>query len=219
MRVTLLANPENIHVRRWIAFLIRRGHELTVVTDYDATDPSSRAQARALHETLLAGAPVFSTDGRTVDAIVADLLLGARHTVAVAESCTGGLLGARLTDRPGSSGYFPGGIISYADAAKTDLLRVPATTLETQGAVSADVARAMAEGARTVMGATYGIGVTGIAGPEGGSPDKPVGLVFIACSGLERVLVRRHVFPGDRASVRTWAVTAALHLLRETIAS
>jgi nicotinamide-nucleotide amidase len=204
------------HDRVDVAITASKG-ELTVVTDLDEADGRSRAQARALRETLMAGAPVFSADGRTVDEIVADLLRGAHQTVAVAESCTGGLLGARLTDLAGSSDYFPGGIVSYDDQAKVDLLRVPQATLESQGAVSADVARGMAEGARTVLGATYGVGITGVAGPGGGTPDKPVGLVFIACSGVERVLVRRHEFPGDRASVRAWAVTAALHLLRETI--
>jgi len=191
--------------------------EVAVVASYDDHDALARAQARALELILKAGSPVFSDDGSTIDEIVAGWLRGRGQTLAVAESCTGGALGARLTDLAGSSDYFVGGIVSYDNAAKTGLLRVPADTLEQRGAVSTEVASAMAAGARAVMGATYGIGITGVAGPGGGTPDKPVGLVYIACSSSERTQVEEHRFPGDRASVRAWATTAALHLLRQAL--
>jgi nicotinamide-nucleotide amidase len=139
--------------------------------------------------------------------------------VATAESCTGGLLGGRLTELPGSSDYVLGGAVVYADTAKRALLGVPAELLRDYGAVSEPVARAMADGARARLGATYALSVTGVAGPGGGSPDKPVGLVFIACAAPDETIVRRFEFPGDRDTVRAWSVVAALHLLRRTVTS
>ncbi|HMK93200.1 MAG TPA: nicotinamide-nucleotide amidohydrolase family protein, partial [Thermoleophilia bacterium] len=139
--------------------------EVTVTARHGAGDEGAAAQAAALAAALSAAAPVFSTDGRTVDQIVADALRSRGETVAVAESCTGGLLGGRLTELAGSSDYVLGGVISYADEVKREQLGVPAELLASFGAVSEPVARAMAEGVRERLGATYGVSVTGIAGP------------------------------------------------------
>jgi nicotinamide-nucleotide amidase len=163
--------------------------------------------------------PVYSTDGRSVDALIAGALRGRGLTLAVAESCTGGLLGSRITARPGSSDYFLGGVISYGNQAKTDLLDVPAGMLARHGAVSEEVAGAMAAGARARLGADYALSVTGVAGPDGGTPDKPVGLVYLGCAGPAGTQVRRGSFPGDRESVRTFSATSALHLLRRALSS
>ncbi len=186
--------------------------EVTVRLRY-LRDEASAAQADAVVAALRAGAPVFSSDGRTVDEMVADLLRARGETVALAESCTGGMLSARLTERPGSSDYVLGGVVSYADAVKTSLLGVPPALLAGYGAVSEQVAAAMAEGAREATGADHALSVTGIAGPDGGSPEKPVGLVYLGCSSATGTRVVRGSFPGDRATVREFSVTAALHLL------
>jgi nicotinamide-nucleotide amidase len=193
--------------------------EVTVVAGYGAGDREAAAQADALAAALRAAGPVFATDDRRIEEIVADILRAGGATVAVAESCTGGLLGARLTELPGSSDYFLGGALVYADAVKRDLLGVPAALLQAHGAVSEPVAGAMAEGARTRLAATYGLSVTGVAGPGGATPGKPVGLVFIGCAGPGKTVVRRYEFPGDRPTVRAWSVVAALHLLRRTAAA
>jgi nicotinamide-nucleotide amidase len=182
-------------------------------------EPGGQAQADALVEALEAGVPVYSTDGRTVDDLVAGALRGRGLTLAVAESCTGGLLGSRITARPGSSDYFLGGVISYGNQAKIDLLDVPPDVLARHGAVSEEVAGAMAEGARARLGADYALSVTGVAGPDGGTPEKPVGLVYLGCAGPEGTQVRRGSFPGDRESVRTFSATSALHLLRRALRS
>jgi nicotinamide-nucleotide amidase len=174
-------------------------------------------QAAALIGALQDGVPVYSTDGRTVDDIVAGELRARELTIAVAESCTGGLLGARITARPGSSDYFLGGVISYADQAKADLLDVPAGMLAQYGAVSTQVAAAMAEGARAALRTDFGLSITGVAGPDGGTAEKPVGLVYTACAGAQGTTVREGSFPGDRESVRTFSATSALHLLRTAL--
>jgi len=138
------------------------------------------------------------------------------RTMAVAESCTGGLLGYRLTSVPGSSGWFCGGVIAYANAVKRGLLGVPAGLLRTQGAVSSETAAAMADGARRRCGADVGVGITGIAGPGGGTKGKPVGLVYAGVSDGRRSMVRRFDFGGnDRTAVRAAGARAALKLLRE----
>jgi nicotinamide-nucleotide amidase len=178
---------------------------------------SERRAADGVVAALVAELPVFSTDGRTVDALVAAELRARAHTLAVAESCTGGLLGGRVTALPGSSDYFVGGVISYANEVKASLLGVPQALLESQGAVSEPVAAAMASGARATTGATWGLAVTGVAGPEGGTTEKPVGLVYIACAGPAATRVERQRFAGNRESVRSQAVTAALHALRRSL--
>jgi PncC family amidohydrolase len=138
-------------------------------------------------------------------------------TVATAESCTGGLVGGRLTGASGSSRYFAGGVTAYANRVKTAVLGVDADVLEREGAVSAPVAERMAEGVRAALGVDVGVAVTGIAGPEGGSPEKPVGLVFVAVSGPGGGMVRRCMFSGDRETVRRQAADAALDLLVEYV--
>ena len=140
-------------------------------------------------------------------------------TVSLAESCTGGLVAAALTEIPGSSGYFLGGVVSYADAAKRELLDVAEAILAAHGAVSAQTARAMAEGARARFGTDLAASVTGVAGPDGGSAEKPVGLTYIAVADGNGVDVRRHVWPGDRAENRRDSVVAAIDLLLERVAA
>jgi PncC family amidohydrolase len=141
--------------------------------------------------------------------------LGRRLTVAVAESCTGGLVAATITDVPGASGYFLGGVVSYADDAKSALLDVPAEMLRSHGAVSAQVARAMAVGARRRLGSSLAASVTGVAGPDGGSPEKPVGLTYVGLADAEGADVRRHVWSGDRAANRAASAAAVLQWLVE----
>jgi PncC family amidohydrolase len=136
--------------------------------------------------------------------------LAAGATVSVAESCTGGLVAAAITAVPGSSGYFLGGVVSYADEAKRDVLGVEPAVLAAHGAVSAQTARAMAEGARAQFGTTVAASVTGIAGPDGGSAEKPVGLTYIGIADANGVDVRRVVWPGDRASNRRDSAAAVL---------
>lgn len=136
-------------------------------------------------------------------------------TVATAESCTGGLVAHAITAHPGSSGYFVGGVVSYSDEVKVAVLGVPSDVLATHGAVSAQVALAMAGGVRERLGSDLGIGVTGVAGPDGGSADKPVGLVYVAVSDRDGADVRRFHWEGDRASNIAESAAAALAFLSE----
>jgi PncC family amidohydrolase len=133
----------------------------------------------------------------TIAARVVETLSNLGLTIAVAESCTGGLIGSLITDVPGSSRVFPGGVVAYANAPKRELLGVPAELLVAHGAVSGEAAAAMAEGVRRALGTDIGLSVTGIAGPTGGSAEKPVGTVFIACAAAEGVTVERHQWTGD----------------------
>jgi nicotinamide-nucleotide amidase len=177
--------------------------------------------AQAAYDRLLAalaerhGEALFST-GPTLDDLVGDALAGG-HTIATAESCTGGLLAARLTARAGSSAYVLGGVAAYADSAKEQLLGVPAALLAEHGAVSPQVALALALGARDRFGARIGVGITGIAGPGGGTTGKPVGTVHLCVRGPDAVLERSLRLPGSRAAVRERSVTMAMHLLRELL--
>ncbi|HYK94292.1 MAG TPA: nicotinamide-nucleotide amidohydrolase family protein [Candidatus Dormibacteraeota bacterium] len=138
------------------------------------------------------------------------ICLGRRITVALAESCTGGLVAATITEVPGSSAYFLGGVVSYADSAKESLLDVPAQMLVAHGAVSAQVAMSMATGARARFGASLAASVTGVAGPDGGSDEKPVGLTYVGLATAAGVEVRRLQLGGDRAGNREAAAIAAL---------
>ena len=159
---------------------------------------------------------LFSTDGSTVDDQLAKLLSG--RTVALAESCTGGLLAARLTSRPGASAYVAGGAVTYSDRSKTDLLGVDPGLIERHGAVSVEVAEAMAVGALERFGADLACAVTGIAGPGGGSEEKPVGYVCIhARDAPGRSLTRDPVIPGDRSEIRERSTTVSMHLLRRLL--
>jgi nicotinamide-nucleotide amidase len=150
--------------------------------------------------------------------VVAGKLLAERKlTVAVAESCTGGLLGARLTDVSGSSAYMLGGVIAYADSVKRHLLGVPAEVIEQNGAVSSEVAALMARGVRKITGADIGISVTGIAGPTGGTAAKPVGTTYIGVATGRLVRVEHRVWEGDRQANREQSVEAALRLLLDQL--
>lgn len=148
---------------------------------------------------------------------LATRLLERKHTLAVAESCTGGLVGATLSGRPGSSAWFLGGIIAYANSLKTNLLGVPSDLLEAHGAVSPETAQAMADGARSRTGADVAVALTGIAGPDGGTPAKPVGLVYIAVASPTGICVREHHFPGSREEIRVAATQSALALVLEQL--
>jgi nicotinamide-nucleotide amidase len=165
------------------------------------------------------GKRVFSRDGATIDEIVAGLLLGPPvSTVAVAESCTGGLMAGRLTDRAGSSAYVLGGVVVYSNEAKTLHAGVPAELIASVGAVSPEVAAALAAGAAARFSADIGIGITGIAGPGGGTPEKPVGMVCVCVSGPDGAVLERTLhLPGDRATVRDRTTTAVMHLLRRVL--
>jgi nicotinamide-nucleotide amidase len=165
------------------------------------------------------GSAVFSVDGRQMEEIVGELLRTRGLRVAVAESCTGGLLASRLTDVPGSSAYVERGVVCYSDRAKVELLGVPEDVLAAHGAVSEPVARLMAAGVRARAGTQVGIGVTGIAGPGGGSPEKPVGTVAVAVQIDDDVRVRTFTLFGDRTQVKFRATQAALNMLRLMLAN
>jgi PncC family amidohydrolase len=143
------------------------------------------------------------------------ICLGRGLTVSAAESCTGGLIAEAITSVPGSSGYFLGAVVSYADRAKVDLLAVPAAVIDAHGAVSAQAARAMALAARDRFGAALAVSVTGIAGPGGGSPAKPVGLTYVGLADAQGAEVRRFTWSGDRSSNREESAAAALAWLIE----
>jgi nicotinamide-nucleotide amidase len=167
---------------------------------------------------------LFSVDGTTVDEQVAALLLERGWTIGTAESCTGGLLAARLTDLAGSSAYVQGGLVVYSNEAKIALAGVPAALIEGHGAVSTEVAEALADGARSALGTDVGVGITGIAGPGGGVPGKPVGTVcfsVVGAGGGDRDgparLTRRTQLTGGRADVRERSTTVAMHLLRRLL--
>lgn len=160
------------------------------------------------------GRYLFAEDERPVEAIVLDLCRERGLTLATAESSTGGLVAARLTSVPGSSDAFVGGMVAYANEVKTRELGVPGQVLERHGAVSAEAAAAMAAGARERLGADVAVAVTGIAGPGGGSAEKPVGLVFLHADGPDGETARELNLPGDRDAVRSRATVAALHLVR-----
>jgi competence/damage-inducible protein CinA-like protein len=193
-------------------------HDLEVQIDL-VIPPGSEAQADRVTEALRAAHPraLFAEDEQAVEAIVFDVARKQGLTIGAAESCTGGLVAARLTSVPGSSEVFVGGLVAYDDRLKLDGLNVPAEVLERYGAVSAETAAAMASGARSALGADVGVSVTGVAGPGGGTPQKPVGLVFIhaespdASHGVELHL------PGSRDAVRRRAAASALHLLRRLL--
>ncbi|MCL6532304.1 MAG: competence/damage-inducible protein A [Armatimonadetes bacterium] len=188
---------------------------------------TARANSPAEAETLIAqmeravrerlGRFIYGTDDTTLEQVVVERLRERGESLAVAESCTGGLLGKRITDVPGSSEVFLGGIIAYSNAVKHSMVGVPSEVLETVGAVSEPTARALAEGVRQRLGSYWGIGITGIAGPGGGTPDKPVGLVYIGVSSPHETTVYRQIFLGDRAAVRWRATQFALWQLYERL--
>jgi nicotinamide-nucleotide amidase len=197
-----------------ITTCLRRGEVEVVVRREPQAEDAYRALESLIEERH--GRTLFSTDGSTIDEQVAGLLGGRR--AAVAESCTGGLMAARLTERPGSSAYMIGGVVSYADEAKTGLLGVEQALIERHGAVSPEVAEAMADGALERFEADTAVAITGIAGPDGGSEEKPVGLVcWCVKLGDGSVLARDVRLPGDRNEIRDRSTTVAMHLLRRLL--
>jgi nicotinamide-nucleotide amidase len=195
---------------------LKRG-EVEVVTRYE---PAHESVYDAFEELVAArhADTLFSRDGATVDEQVAGELRARGLSIAVAESCTGGLLAARLTELAGSSEYFRGAIVAYSDEAKVAQAGVPRELIAAHGAVSSEVALALAQGACSRVGADVGVGVTGVAGPGGGSPEKPVGLVWLSVQapGVEP-LTRSVNLPGGRADVRDRATTVAMHLTRRIL--
>ena len=167
---------------------------------------------RELQDAL--GPAVYSTDGRALEVVVGDLLRERKMTIAVAESCTGGLLTSRLTDVPGSSDYVERGVVCYSNRSKTDLAGVPEALMQAHGAVSEPVAQAMAEGIRARAGTNIGVGITGIAGPGGGSAEKPVGTVVVAVVVDAESRVRTFQFVGGREMVKFQAAQSALNMTR-----
>lgn len=198
---TILASPPGIqlHPRVWSRDPAKANQIL---------DEMVKRMALALGEHL------YSTEGEQMEEVVARMLTENRATIAVAESCTGGLLAERLTNIPGSSIYFLGGVVCYSNELKSSLVDVPAEIIESKGAVSPEVALALADGIRKRTGATIGVGVTGIAGPGGGTPEKPVGLVHIGIADERGPRERRFQFPGDRERIRMHASQTALDSVR-----
>jgi nicotinamide-nucleotide amidase len=183
-------------------------------------DPGAEERADELVRRLRAPIEqhLFSEDERPVEELVLGLCRARGLTLATAESITGGLVGARLTSVPGSSGVFVGGVVAYSNELKRSQLGVPAETLEAHGAVSPETAAAMAAGARERLGADVAVSVTGIAGPGGGTPDKPVGLVYLHAEAPDASRGIEFDFPGDRETVRIRSAVSALHLVRRVLA-
>ncbi|OBG65304.1 competence/damage-inducible protein A [Mycobacterium sp. E3339] len=197
-----------------ITTCLRRG-EVEMVTRYEPDNSDSYAKLMQLVRDRH-GEQLFSEDGSTVDDLVAGALAGRR--IATAESCTAGLLAARLTDRPGSSDYVAGGVVAYSNDAKAELLSVDPGLIEAHGAVSEPVAEAMAAGALSRFGADTAVAITGIAGPGGGTPEKPVGTVCFTVALREGPKHTRTLrLPGNRSDIRERSTTVAMHLLRRLL--
>jgi nicotinamide-nucleotide amidase len=201
VQTTILASPGEIqiHLRTWSS--------------------DARASEKLLNEiverlTLSLGENLFSAKSESLEEVVANALIANKSTISTAESCTGGLLAERLTRTPGSSAYFLGGVVSYSNELKSSWVDVPAEMIKAHGAVSAEVALALADGIRRRTGSTLGVGITGVAGPSGGTPEKPVGLVHIALADGGTPRERGIRFPGDRERVRWQASQTALDMVR-----
>jgi nicotinamide-nucleotide amidase len=200
VRTTVLAGTRHIAVRlyRWT-----QAEEIP----YDLDELAVKLQAEL-------GNAIFSTRGESMEEVVGRLLKESGQTLAVAESCTAGMLGMHITRVPGSSDYFRGGVLCYSNDAKIELCGVPAALLQKCGAVSAETAEALARGVRQSLRSSIGLSITGIAGPGGGSPEKPVGLVYIGYSDGQRTESRHRIMPGDRESIRERSTYLALSWLR-----
>jgi nicotinamide-nucleotide amidase len=201
VQTTILTAPGEIqlHLRAWSADV-----------------PAAEKQLQQIQESIVLalGEAVFTTDGESMEEVVARELTMHQATIATAESCTGGLLAERLTRISGSSAYFLGGVVSYSNTLKSAWVDVPAEIIESRGAVSAEVAVALADGIRRRTGATLGVGITGVAGPTGGTPEKPVGTVHIAIADASGSKERGALFPGERDRIRWQASQTALDLVR-----
>ena len=185
-----------------------------------ASTPAEATRSLAKAETgigALLGEDCYGRDGETLEMVVGRMLLERQLTLAVAESCTGGLLGHRLTSVPGSSAYFERGVLAYSNRSKEELLGVPESILRAHGTVSGSCAEAMARGVATLAGAPCALAVTGIAGPDGGTPTKPVGTVFVGLAVRGETFARRFYFSGDRAAVKWQSTQAALDMLRRSL--
>jgi nicotinamide-nucleotide amidase len=202
IKVTILASPGQIEIH------------LTSYSPGNAEE--AERNIRRLKKKLLSRLKnnVFSESGEELEEVIGLLLRTREQTLAVAESCTGGLLSHRLTNVPGSSDYFLEAAVTYSNAAKIELLGVPPSFIETHGAVSFPVARAMAQGIRKKAQADYGLAITGIAGPTGGTPEKPVGLVFIGLAWDGGTEVQKNLFLGRREQVKFQSTQRALDMLR-----
>ncbi len=198
--VALLAKKEGVYVR------------ITAKFSPLEVDRKIKEIEKILRERL--GYYIFGVDDQTLEEVVGKLLMQKNLTVSLAESCSGGLISHRLTNVPGISQCYLCGVVSYSNRAKSDILRVSPNLIKEKGAVSSEVAREMAKGARTISGADVSLGVTGIAGPTGGTPQKPVGLVFIALSSKEGEFCKKCLFSGDRESIKWKTSQEALNLLR-----
>jgi nicotinamide-nucleotide amidase len=209
---------------RWISQAVPIATTILAVLGQIELHLTARAPDRAAAEAALdaavvelrdvLGDSIYSVDGRALEAVVGDALRLRGFTIAVAESCTGGLLASRLTDVPGSSRYVDRGVVCYSNRAKVESLNIPEALLAEHGAVSEPVALAMAEAIREQATATVGVGITGIAGPDGGTPEKPVGTVAIAVVAGRETRVRTFLFVGAREQVKFQATQAALNMLR-----
>lgn len=201
VQTTILAAPGEIelHLRLW---------------SDDAAEAERQLNEVVERITLALGDHIFTTQGETLEEVVAREMISHNATICVAESATGGLVAQRLTRIPGSSSYFLGGVVCYSNSLKTALVDVPEEMIEARGAVSPEVARALSGGIRRRCGATLGLGITGIAGPGGATPEKPVGTVHIALANGNTVTERAFRFPGERERVRWQAAQAALDMVR-----
>ena len=198
-----------------ITTCLRRGSELEIDVRYRETDLELRHSLFvALRERH--GHFIYTERGESIDELVAGLLAG--RSIALAESCTGGLLAARLTDLPGASAYLKGGVVAYSDIAKTEMLGVPPELIADRGAVSPEVAEAMARGAMERFDAGLGVGITGVAGPGGGTEEKPVGYVCICVVDADgNILARDPKLPGSRDDVRDRSASVAMHMIRRLL--
>ncbi len=187
-------------------------HIIASADDRAAAENMIEQDEKRLREIL--GNLVFGVDSQTIAEVVGKMLLEKNASLALAESCTGGLIAKLITDVPGSSGYFKGGWVSYSNEMKNSQLDVNSETIEKYGAVSSEVAEQMAKGAKNITGADYAVSVTGIAGPGGGTEQKPVGLVYICTAGEDFCDVNQYIFPHSREFVRLRTALTALNLLR-----
>jgi nicotinamide-nucleotide amidase len=208
IETTILATPGQIEL-----------HFVTRSSDQEAAERALESARAQIVEVM--GEDVFSTDGRSMEEVVGALLLEKQLTISAAESCTGGLLMSRLTDVPGSSAYVLGGIVAYSNDLKVHFADVDAALIAAHGAVSEPVASALAQGIRTRTGSSIGVGITGIAGPGGGTPQKPVGTVAIAIAGpgTEAQVRTMAMIGGGRAQIKFQATQTAFDMIRRRLSS
>ncbi|HDL02867.1 MAG TPA: competence/damage-inducible protein A [candidate division Zixibacteria bacterium] len=207
--------PEHVRLAYLPSF---SGVDLRIIAPGGTKEAAEKSAGNAIKQLReLAGKYIYGENEDTLEGVVGKLLTERNQTVATAESCTAGLLAGKITNIPGSSNYFCQGVVTYSNQSKIDLLGVPKDIIEKHGAVSAETAEAMAAGIKEKANADYGVAVTGIAGPDGGTDEKPVGTVFIAVASSNGVVSAKHSFSKDRKSNRGRSVYAALEMLRRAI--